>query len=308
MRTIYLLTFAMILGITGNAQILRGIGNKAINQAQKSTSERASKEVEKQVDKGVNKFFDSLLKEDSTKVEPDKEQNEQNGSSSSSGLDALMNKMGISTETLPYKKSYRFTGQAIYTYELTDDQDKLITNEYKSCFNDKNGDFMIAEINDKGPQTLFDQENQVIILLYGSEGEKTGVVAKMDTDAINDVDNLPSENEALVETACKPTPTGKKKTISGYKCKEYLCDNSEVSIVMWVTKELDASNNRFFNNGSSVMDSEMESINGMLVRYEMHSKTDEASTVMTLKSFDKKKSSSFSTSDYKLSSFSIGEK
>lgn len=310
MRKLLIVIFILATGYSAQAQLLRNIARSAANQAVNSVENRAEKEVDKQVDKGVNKAIDKALEEDSTKqaAPSQKKQTEAEDPSSK-----IFKKLGISTEVAAHKEDYKFTGQIVMIMEITDEKGKKAGGgEYTTCFNETNSDamFKLSGEGSENTTTIFDQENSCMLILSESNGSKTGFATKFDPNAAQSA-NLPqtqNQQQTTNDSAddCTPSKTGKTKTISGYSCTEYSCETDEVSVSVWITKDFSAKNNKIFKNNSMGMSYKTDSFDGMVMQYESRSKKDKSSSVMTVKSIDMKKSSSFSTKGYQFTGLNFG--
>jgi len=313
-----LLILVLAIGFTSsvNAQIIKNIarsaGNKAINSAEK----RADKEAEKQIDKSVNKFFDKLIKEDTTKTKENPTTETAPTDTNTGGkeevpasVNKFMRSLGVSNEAIPHKEIYSFTGQIVMSIDVTDsDGKKTASSDYVTCFNDKTSDAMFkanAQDNSSETSTIIDSENKCMLMLTDSKGKKTGFATKFNPNATSNT-NTGDKNGSKTEDECTPAKTGNTKTISGYNCSEYRCEDKESILIVWTTKDLSASNNSIFAQNAMGKKYKTDGFDGMVIQYESHSKTDKSSSITTIKSIDMSKSSSFSTVGYQISGFNLG--
>jgi hypothetical protein len=313
MKKLVIVTIALALSISGQSQILRSIVNSAKNQAVNSATNKASEKVNKEVDKGVNKMFDDAIKEDS--IKKSKEKPDQNSTGQGGGdqppasMSKFMKSMGMSTEEVKHKDVYKFSSEIIMTMQATDgDGKKQEPAEYVSRFDEATSDasFVLGTKEGSSTTTIIDQENTCMLILTEKDGKKTGLASKFDPTA-----KAPEEKPGkaqkgeTIQDDCLLAKTGKTQTISGYNCSEYRCESSESISIVWVTKDFSAKNNKLFGNNAMGKTYKTEGLDGMVIQYETHSKTDKSSSIMTIKSIDMKKSSSFSTAGYEISSFSF---
>lgn len=300
------------------AQMLKNIARGAVNQVKNSAEDRASEEVNKEVDKGVNKFIDNLLEEDSTQTPSntnERKPSENAAENSQANVNRFMNNLGISTTEVAKKDVYKFSTQIVTVTESTDyDGSKEEPSEFIIYANDDNADFMFEVISEgKKSATIFDNENKCMLILSDENGQKTGFATKFDPEAVAQGTNaiyqsgmataeLEEESEA---PECEMTKTGRTKTISGYKCDEFKCEtNSEIEVA-WITKDFSASKNKMFGQTPWGSDFSNSMLEGMIMQYETKSKVDQSSSVMTVKSIDTNKKSSYSTVGYQISSLSF---
>lgn len=301
-----LIVFLFVVGV--KAQVVRGLVRSAKNQAIESTQDRANKEVEKKVDKGVNKFFDNLIKEDTTANEkPASEQASDDGQEIPKGLSKMLGSIGMNAN-VKYKESYSFNSEILMTIEMTDaDGNKLPPSEYSVRMNDKTNDFGMLTSNKEAETTfVFDTENQCTLFLTNSNGQKSGLATSLNTDELK-------KNSAGTENASENTSeadcfkkTGNKKNISGYSCEEYRCEDSEGITSTWITRDLDSKINRIYNSGLLANNyGKANEMNGVAIEYHFKSKKDRSESRTTLKSFDMNKKSSISTAGYQISGMSF---
>ncbi|HPR32591.1 MAG TPA: DUF4412 domain-containing protein [Prolixibacteraceae bacterium] len=310
------LFFILLLGISvvAPAQILRGIVNRAANSAANKAEEKVGDEVEKQVDKQVSKFFDNMFKEDSTQAENEAEdaenvENEEEESMprSQKSISNFMNSFGTNTPVTK-KDTYRFTSQIVMLSEGTDaDGNKIDPVDYIISYNDDNSDMLFAFRNNQGQEStiIVDTENKVSLILSNEKGNKTGIATKFDVEEGEEESASSSGSETEVSDEDCYAKTGKSRTINGYSCKEYRCETDEDVSSIWVTNDLNRKYNNIFARNPMGGKYKNGKIEGMVIEWTYRSKTDQSSSVMTVKSFDPKKSSSFSTEGYEIMSFSM---
>lgn len=322
MKKLFILIFAIFFITSVNGQVLRSIARSATNQAKNSAENRASKEVDNQVDKGVNKFIDNLIKEDSTK----NKENQTTGTTKNdtatgdndqapAAVSNFMKSLGVSNEAIPHKDEYKFTGQIIMTIQITDSDGKSSNaSEYQTCFDEKSSDAMFkmkSQDNNSTTSTIIDQQNNCMLMLTESDGKKTGFATKFDPNSSQNTqtaETTKTKETSNTDDDCTPVKTGKTKSISGYNCSEYRCETKDAISIVWLTKEFSANNNKLFSHNAMGMKYKTEGLDGMAMQYENYSKSDKSSSVMTVKSIDMNKSSSFSTVGYQISGFNFNSK
>lgn len=318
MKRIFLLIIPLLFMMlnSANGQILRNIARSAANQAKNSAENRATEEVNKEVDKGVNNFIDNLLEEDSTQTsttDGEKKPVSTPAENSQANVARFMQKMGVETTELPRKDVYKFNAQIVTISESTDyDGKKLASSEFIINFNDKNSDIMF-DVSEQGKSTttIVDEDNHCILVLSDEGGSKSGFATKFDSEAFAQSANAAVKTGVYAEEAeenedeCEMTKTGRSKSISGFKCVEYKCETNNEIEIAWITNDASANNNKMFGHTPWGDTFSRIGFDGMIIQYETKSKTDQSLSIMTVKSIDSKKSSSFSTTDYQISSFSI---
>jgi len=314
MKKLIFLLVALVVISSANAQILRNIARSAGSQVKNSAENRASDEVDKQVDKGVNKFFDNLVKEDTTKKsKPQPTNAPQSGQATEggndqppAGLSNFMKSLGVSTEVPPHKDAFKFTGQITSVIEGTDGSGKK-TDPIEStiCFDEGTSDAMFrSKVQGNSSAIVMDQGNSCMIML--NEGEKTGLISKLDLSG--QAGSTQTGATEKKEDDCKMTKTGKTKSVSGYNCSEYRCENADGISIAWTTKDFGSKINKILGGSSTGTTYKTEGVDGMVIQYEFYSKSDKSSSIMTIKSIDMKKSSSISLAGYQFTALNIGMK
>jgi hypothetical protein len=312
MKKLIFLVVALVVISSANAQILRNIARSAGNQVKNSAENRASDEVDKQVDKSVNKFFDNLVKEDTTKT---KEKSAPQPAATSggggndqppAGMSNFMKSLGVSTEVPPHKDAYKFTGQVTSVIEGTDGSgEKIVPIESTVCFDEGSSDAMFrSKMQGNSSAIVMDQGNSCMIML--NEGEKTGLISKLSLSG--QAGSTPTGAAEKNEDDCKMAKTGKTKSVSGYNCSEYRCENADGISIAWTTKDFGSKINKILGGSSTGTTYKTEGVDGMVIQYEFYSKSDKSSSIMTIKSIDMKKSSSISLAGYQFTALNIGMK
>jgi hypothetical protein len=315
MKKLIFVALALIFVSSVNAQLLRSIARSATNQARNSAENKATEKVNKEVDKSVNKAFDDAMKEDSIKKAKEKPAQKSGDQGEKdqppTGMSKFMKSMGMSTEEVKHKDVYKFSSEIIMVMQATDsDGKKQDPAEYVSRFDESSSDasFVLGTKEGSSTTTIMDTENKCMLILTESDGKKTGLASKFDPDAKVKASEEKPGNIQKPEDDCKLTKTGKTQSISGYNCSEYHCENADAINIVWTTKDFSAKNNKLFGSNAMGKAYKTDGLEGMVIQYEIHSKTDKSSSIMTIKSIDMKKSSSFSTAGYQITSFSFTPK
>jgi hypothetical protein len=306
MKKLIFVVFALIFVSSVNAQVLRNIARSAVNQAKNSAENRAEKEVDKKVDEEVNKSIDKMLESDSTKNKKSTQKVSENQDSVRASK--FMKKLGVSTEAVKYKDVYKFSSEITMVIQATNsDGKKQEPAEYVSRFDETSSDasFVLGTKEGSSTTTIMDSGNKCMLILSISDGKKAGFASKFDPDANVKAPEEKTGTAQKIVDDCKLTKTGKTQSISGYNCSEYRCETADVTTIVWTTKDFSAKNNKLFGSNAMGKSYKTDGLDGMVIQYETHSKTDKSSSIMTIKSIDMKKSSSFSTAGYEISSFSF---
>lgn len=201
-----------------------------------------------------------------------------------------------------YDQSYRFTGRIILemtVYDEEGNEDSVI--DYHSFFSEETGNSAIEvkPVSGEAAQSgmsvmnmIFDQKNKSAIVLTSQGEQKTAIVTSVDIDEVIEDENI--EESDLPQYS----KTGKKRTISGYKCEEYQYTEDNTTMSMWVTDDLEykVDSKKMKEAGMPVW---YGGQNGMGMMIEMESFEDGKLTMkMQVKDIDMKYSQSFSLDGY----------
>jgi hypothetical protein len=132
----------------------------------------------------------------------------------------------------------------------------------KSLDKDETGDMLM----------IFNAETGDVVML--NEKEKT--VFTMNTNAIMQSDMIKGIAEDSKKDAAdvKCNKTGKTKTINGYPCEQYVCENAarQGRYEMWVTNKLKIDLNGMKDNPFAIYFSKVENVGGMLMQGDFYEK------------------------------------
>ncbi len=312
MKRILVITLSLILfsGVS-NAQ-MGGLLRKAQNQAERSLNKRLEKEVEKKVDEEVNKAVDKALDEaekevaDSTKQTQKQDQSQTR--SQEERVTAIMQSMGVGVD-IEHRDIYTFNAEMKMILEHTDQngtQDTPVM--YNSYFDSERPDYAIQFKNEEGQQShfIFDAENKCSLILSDSGTEKTGVATSIgEEDIKNWIDD---ETQAKIENT-QYIKTGKTKTISGFKCHEYLYETQEEKTSLWLTNDLKNKINRSLYKSSVLAGSTIHSgiSEGVMIQHDFQSKTSKEKSLMTVTSIDFKAKHSINTTPYQIMGIRVAQ-
>ncbi|MFC0878131.1 DUF4412 domain-containing protein [Saccharicrinis sp. FJH2] len=295
-------------------------------KVEKSIKKRADKEVDKAVDKAVNKAADKILDSASGKLEEATDSiNNANGADaepagegkreSEKRFDAAMGNymksMGVGVD-VPHKDTYNFGSRMKMLVEQTDASGKIEDPMYYNAyFSEGKSDYGMEFTNEEGAFTSFvyDTENNCTLILMKDGDNLTGIATKISPEQMSDVED---EAQAQVEENQMPEnynlrKTGKSKTINGYQCDEYIAEDDESLVTLWVTKDLNHKiNSRVYNNqlfaGSLWLAGKTD---GVVIQYDRKSKINKEHTVMTVQDIDFNSVHSISTKGYTLTGISM---
>jgi len=223
---------------------------------------------------------------------------------------AYMKMFGL-TDNVPHEDIYNFDAyiqMEVSTYKKNGDLDEQ--TEYDNYMHKKDSDYAMIFKDGKDQSTIiFDTKNLAMLILTNSDGEKTGFATTIDPETwAAAAEDLGGEQEGSYEPvdweAYKPAKTGKTKKILGYTCDEYLVEDEESEVHMWVSEELGKElhkewmkNQQTFGNAFAYA----WALNGMVLEYDAIEKNGEKE-VMLVKDIDLNHSHSVNTKEYAIMS------
>lgn len=208
--------------------------------------------------------------------------------------------LGLS-DNVPYEPSYDFDSWV--KMEVRDFNDKGKETdyiEYDSYMTKDGVDYAMVYTDKKDQSTIiFDSKNNAVLILTDSDGEKMGIATEVDPESLDEEMKEIQEEEGI--ESVMPQKTGKSKKILGYDCDEYMVDDEEMEVHMWVCEELGKqirkemidSRNTF---GSVFMYAAYA--DGMVMEYEEIDKKSGDRTLMQVTDLDLNKSHTISTRAY----------
>ena len=223
---------------------------------------------------------------------------------------AYMKMFGL-TDNVPHEDIYNFDAyiqMELSTYKKNGDLDEQ--TEYDNYMHKNDADYAMVFRDGKDQSTIiFDTQNLAMLILTDSDGEKTGFATTIDPEtwaaAAEDLGGEQAESyEPTDWEAYKPVKTGKTKQILGYTCDEYLVEDEDSEVHMWVSEELGKElhkewmkNQQTFGNAFAYA----WALNGMVLEYDAIEKNGEKE-VMLVKDIDMNHSHSVNTKDYAIMS------
>lgn len=250
-------------------------------------------------DKILNDNLEAQAKRDSVKAveegrEPDKTPN--------TTMDRVyMDALGL-TGNVDYESSYNFDAyiqMEITTYKKNGKLDEQML--YNNYLHKKDADYAMV-FNDEGDKStiIFDTKNSAMLILTDSDGEKAGFATGIDPEAMADLVEDYAEEEEVDTDAYKPLKTGKTKTILGYSCDEYLVEDEESEVHMWVSQKLGKEMRKEWMSNQQTfgaMFTYAYGMNGMVLEYDVLDK-DGSKSVMQVKKIDMNHNHKVHTSGY----------
>jgi hypothetical protein len=189
-----------------------------------------------------------------------------------------------------YKKNGKVDTQGVY-----DNYISKSTRDYGMEFKDE----------DARSTIIYDSDRFAMIILSDDDGEKTGFATRFDPGMLEG-----DEEETPESSDLNAYKTGNTKKILGYSCDEYLIDDEDSEVHMWVSEELGKeiskemlSNPNAFGNSFQYS----RNVNGMTLEYELIDKNDGDKTEMLVTNLDLNRNHSISTEGYSILSMKLQE-
>lgn len=216
-----------------------------------------------------------------------------------------MDALGL-TGNVAYEPSYDFDAylqMEITNYKKNGKLDDQVL--YDNYLHKQQADYAMV-YSDKGTQStfLFDAKNSAMLILTDSDGEKTGFATTIDPEAMAARIEKYAEEEELDADSYKPTKTGKTKTILGYSCDEYLYEDEDTKVFMWVSEKLGKEVRKEWMNNQQAFGSMFAhayQLNGAVLEYDVLEDSGER-TIMLVTKIDMNHSHKVNTSSYAIMS------
>lgn len=299
------------------------------NRAGKKSDEEVGKEMNKRIDKEVGKAFNKLFGADESESDdtqpatsdsneestsPKKHSSPPSGSGSSSDdarANAMLKMMGINTDPIDVQEKYNYSGNILMTVQSWNDDGNTEGEVFYKTYmtKDNSGFAMEFEQEEEGKSTMiFDYKKESMIILSEDNETKSGMVmaysglADQMSEAEEDMkEDLESDTDysAYREGLKK---TGKSKKIAGYKCDEYIFDDEEVHIVMWMTDQLPADLWANMFNANAISAGSMGFYGGFVMEMDQKDKSSNDRVYTLVKEVNENQASSLSTKGYQLMS------
>lgn len=221
---------------------------------------------------------------------------------------AVMGALGL-TGNVDYEESYHFNAyiqMEITTYKKNGKLDEQVI--YDNYVHKEDADYAMV-FKDEGDKStiIFDTKNSAMIILSENDGEKTGFATTIDPEAMADLAEDYEEDEEVEEVdmnSYKPIKTGKTKQILGYSCDEYMVEDEESEVHMWISEKLGKEMRKEFMSNQQTFGSMFThayAMNGMVLEYDVMEK-DGGKSVMQVQKIDMNHSHKVHTNGYTIMS------
>ncbi len=222
---------------------------------------------------------------------------------------AVMGALGL-TGNVDYEDVYHFDAyiqMQITTYKKNGKLDEEML--YNNYLHKEDSDYAM-EFNDEDNKStiIFDTKNSAMLILTESDGEKSGFATTIDPEAMADLaedyaEDYEDEEEVDMD-AYKPMKTGKSKQILGYSCDEYMMEDEESEVHMWVSEKLGKEMRKEWMSNQQTfgaMFTHAYGMNGMVLEYDVMDK-DGGKSVMQVQKIDMNHSHKVHTNGYTIMS------
>jgi hypothetical protein len=216
-----------------------------------------------------------------------------------------MDALGL-TGNVAYEPSYDF--DAYLQMEITNYKKNGKLDDqavYDNYLNKQEADYAMV-FSDKGSQStfLFDAKNSAMLILTVSDGEKTGFATAIDPEAMAERVEAYVEEEDIDMDSRRPVKTGRTKNILGYSCDEYLYEDEDTKVFMWVSEKLGKEVRKEWMNNQQAFGSMFAHayyLNGAVLEYDVLEESGERSVMLVTK-IDMNHSHKVNTGDYAIMS------
>jgi hypothetical protein len=152
---------------------------------------------------------------------------------------------------------------------------------------------------------LYDPERLAMIILTDNDGEKTGFAMRIDPENVEE-----DEGEEVDYSGLEPYKTGNTKKILGYTCDEFLVEDEDSEVHMWISEKLgDEISKEMLNNPNAFGAAFYYSrgVNGMVLEYDVMNKDSREKTELLVTELDLNHNHSISTKGYNIISMGLKE-
>lgn len=254
--------------------------------------------------KMLNDNLEAQAKRDSVKAveegrEPDKSPN-------TTMNHVYMDALGLS-DNVAYESNYKFDAYIQMEISNYKKNGKLNQQEvYDSYMHKEDADYAMEFSDEHSKSTIvFDTKNSAMLILTDSDGEKTGFATTIDPEAIAERVEAYEEEEESDLNPYNVRKTGKKKDILGYSCDEYLAEDEDTEVHIWISEKLGKEMRKEWMNNQQIfggMFSQAYALNGMVLENDLLDKGNGKRTVMLVTKIDLNHSHTVSTGGYAIMS------
>lgn len=235
-----LITGLLIGSNQASAQLGGFLKDKAKNALNKGLKKNEEKEQKK----------DTVQQNQTQQQQTQQSQQTQQNPANNFMQKKMMGMMGLNN--VKYETKYSFSSSMSMEMQSTDSTGKKSDKILYTTYFDKNSKSFAMEFEGKDKETgnkqkslmIFDYTNWAMLMLGEKEGgQLSGIAMQMQKDsAIEAQQKNPQQTEQtkkdLENYNMYYKATGRTKTIAGYKCKEYIYENTEGRAEIWATNDI----------------------------------------------------------------------
>lgn len=210
---------------------------------------------------------------------------------------AYQNMMGgSSSKKEKIQAEYIFQSNVVMQIEAVDKAGKSEGKSEMVLHINKDGNYSGSEMKSKDSQggiSIFDWTNRIMISLMNQEGKKIGMAM--------DLKDNSKESKSKADVPMKFTKTGKTKSITGYLCEEYIAENEETNIDMWLTQALDfnlSKSMEYFSQQNNSSNYAKDAPKGFMMETTTTDKKKGNKSIMVVTQVNKFANKTFKTSEY----------
>ena len=213
---------------------------------------------------------------------------------------AIMEGFGIS-EDVQWDAQYEF--DAWFEMTITEYSKKGNAEDpvkYDNYINRNSGDYGMEFMEDDTRSTIiFDADKYAMLILTQDAGERTGFATILDPETVAET----LEDEGLEAGDLNPVKTGNTKKILGYNCDEYLIEDEQSEVHMWISEELGKELSKEMLGNSNAFGGSFRYagvVDGMILEYDVIDTQSGEKTEMLVTDLDLKKAGSLSTEGFQI--------
>ncbi len=301
----FLLLFCIGLSCLAEAQV--------VDRTERRARQKSQQRVDRKIDKGIDGALDAVeglfQRKNKSSEENDRGQSNEGSNSERSASSSGFFSMGGGDVEVRERFDFKHTidmEMEVYNRRgrVTDKVDMQMLYH-----DDMNHTAMTSKVEGQEALVIFDLQEKQMITLIEMEGEKVGMVMRMDGKSIEAaLEDNADDKVSFVET-------GNREQISGFDCKEYLVedeDESDVKITMWMSTDAPLDWMKTFaavsqeNQGLSKNKMPANYPKGSMIRMVTEEGSSGERSVMTVTRFGMNEAKPVSTKGYAFMSMNMG--
>jgi hypothetical protein len=214
-------------------------------------------------------------------------------------------KQAMGLADLDFEEQYRFSSSMVMDVESFDpEEDEKSEMKYTMYFNEDDNSFAMrfaGENQETGRNEeslmIFDMKNHILLILSEADGEKNGIAFSIASDSLEAepdfaeqtlTDEEISEFDGYDQFHSLSKKTGRTRTISGYKCEEYVMEDDEQRTEYWLSPDamFDYSGAWGYMGGMQALTMGTVGLNGLLMEINYTDKLTNGWSKMVVREID----------------------